>query len=200
MNVGFTMLLICILCCVPAILLYTLFYSKQEKVQKEHAKLERESWDWNDEKDAEKPEYIEFKKKLERAEKRYNFFKDWIGFGKGKKLIYSIVSVLSQIVIFCAFCAIFFLSIVWPIDRYNYRHWDEEVDYYNSIEEPTAEDIERAKKHNTCNYGENPFVFVSAEEKEHIKTYRVDTDAMMRKLYMRIGVIESDADKITAGN
>lgn len=174
---------------IPGILFLFLGAKKKEKLEKQYEAMYQQSWRIKPTEDR-----TAFDKKYAKVEKLNNFYRKWIGFGWGRKLIYSVLNIISQVAAFAALCIWSCVLIKLPIDRVEYSHWDERVDYFNNLEEPTAEDIARAKRLNTCDYGENAFLFLSEEEEEHVKTYKVDTDEMYRKFYKRVGVIEDSYD------
>lgn len=173
---------------IPGILFLFLGAKKKEKLEKQYEAMYQQSWRIKPTEDR-----TAFDKKYAKVEKLNNFYRKWIGFGWGRKLIYSVLNVISQVAAFVALCIWSVVLIKLPLDRVEYSHWDERVDYFNSLEEPTAEDIARAKRFNTCNYGD-AFLFLSEEEEEHVKTYKVDTDEMYRKFYKRVGVIGDSYD------
>ena len=178
---------------IPGILFLIFGEKKKEKLEKQYEAMYQQSrrFGWHSDKDEDR---ATFDKKYAKVEKLNDFYRKWIGFGWGRKLIYSVLNIISQVAAFAALCVWFVILIKLPMDRVEYAHWDEKVDYFNSLEEPTAEDITRAKRLNTCNYGEDAFIFLSAEEEEHVKTYKVNTDEMYRKFYKRVGVVEDTYD------
>lgn len=178
---------------IPGILFLIFGEKKKEKLEKQYEAMYQQSrrFGWHSVKDEDR---ATFDKKYAKVEKLNNFYRKWIGFGWGRKLIYSVLNIISQVAAFAALCIWSVILIKLPMDRIEYAHWDEKVDYFNSLEEPTAEDITRAKRLNTCNYGEDAFIFLSAEEEEHVKIYKVDTDEMYRKFYKRVGVVEDTYD------
>ena len=174
---------------IPGILFLFFGAKKKEKLEKQYEAMYQQSWRIKPTEDRRALD-----KKYAKVEKLNNFYRKWIGFGWGRKLIYSVLNIISQVAAFAALCIWFCVLIKLPIDRVEYSYWDERVDYFNNLEEPTAEDIARAKRLNTCDYGENAFIFLSAEEKDHVKTYKVNTDEMYRKFYKRVGVIGDNYD------
>ena len=174
---------------IPGILFLFFGAKKKEKLEKQYEAMYQQSCRIKPTEDRR-----DFDKKYAKVEKLNNFYRKWIGFGWGRKLIYSVLNIISQVAAFAALCIWSCVLIKLPIDRMEYSHWDERVDYFNGLEEPTAEDIARAKRLNTCDYGENAFIFLSAEEEEHVKTYKVNTDEMYRKFYKRVGVIGDNYD------
>lgn len=174
---------------IPGILFLFFGAKKKEKLEKQYEAMYQQSWRIKPTEDR-----TAFDKKYAKVEKLNNFYRKWIGFGWGRKLIYSVLNIIFQVAAFVALCIWSTVLIKLPMDRVEYSHWDERVDYFNSLEEPTAEDIARAKRFNTCNYGEDAFLFLSEEEEEHVKTYKVNTDEMYRKFYKRVGVIGDNYD------
>lgn len=174
---------------IPGILFLFLGAKKKEKLEKQYEAMYQRSWRIKPTEDR-----TAFDKKYAKVEKLNNFYRKWIGFGWGRKLIYSVINVISQIAAFAALCIWLCVLIKLPIDRVEYSHWDERVDYFNNLEEPTAEDIARAKRLNTYNYGEETFMFLNEEEQKHVETYKVNTDEMYRKFYKRVGVIGDNYD------
>ena len=174
---------------IPGILFLFLGAKKKEKLEKQYEAMYQRSWRIKPTEDR-----TAFDKKYAKVEKLNNFYRKWIGFGWGRKLIYSVINVISQIAAFAALCIWLCVFIKLPIDRVEYSHWDERVDYFNNLEEPTAEDIARAKRLNTYNYGEEAFMFLNEEEQKHVETYKVNTDEMYRKFYKRVGVIGDNYD------
>lgn len=174
---------------IPGILFLFFGAKKKEKLEKQYEAMYQRSWRIKPTEDR-----TAFDKKYAKVEKLNNFYRKWIGFGWGRKLIYSVINVISQIAAFVALCIWLCVLIKLPIDRVEYSHWDERVDYFNNLEEPTAEDIARAKRLNTYNYGEEAFMFLNEEEQKHVETYKVNTDEMYRKFYKRVGVIGDNYD------
>lgn len=174
---------------IPGTLFLFLGAKKKEKLEKQYEAMYQRSWRIKPTEDR-----TAFDKKYAKVEKLNNFYRKWIGFGWGRKLIYSVINVISQIAAFAALCIWMVVLIKLPIDRVEYSHWDERVDYFNNLEEPTVEDITRAKRLNTYNYGEEAFMFLNEDEQKHVETYKVNTDEMYRKFYKRVGVIGDNYD------
>lgn len=174
---------------IPGILIFIFGYKKSEKLQEEYEAMYQKSWRIKPNEDR-----TAFDKKYAKIKKLNDFYHKWIGFGWGRKLIYSVINVFSQIIAFTGMIILVFIIIALPIDRVAYTEWDEKVDYYNSLPEPTAEDIAKAERLNTYNYGENPFIFLDKDERKHVETYKVNTDEMYRKFYKRVGIIEDSYD------
>ena len=192
MVIAFVTLAICAVALLPAVLIRVFLCGKEEKL------LDKARHLWSlyvERKEAKGENDLVAKalfKKHKRAQAYTVIYHNWIGFGFGRKLIYSVINIASQVLAFCAIVVVTATLIKLPFDRAAYSRWDRKVDYYNNLEEPKIEDIEKAKRLNTFNYGEDAFLFLSPEEEKHVKEYKVDTDEMMRKFYKRVGITENN--------
>ena len=192
MVIAFVTLAICAVALLPAVLIRVFLCGKEEKL------LDKARHLWSlyvERKEAKGENDLVAKalfKKHKRAQAYTVIYHNWIGFGFGRKLIYSVINIASQVLAFCAIVVVTATLIKLPFDRAAYSRWDRKVDYYNNLEEPKIEDIEKAKRLNTFNYGEDAFLFLSPEEEKHVKEYMVDTDEMMRKFYRRVGITENN--------
>ena len=191
MVIAFVTLAICAVALLPAVLIRVFLCGKEEKL------LDKARHLWSlyvERKEAKGENDLVAKalfKKHKRAQAYTVIYHNWIGFGFGRKLIYSVINIASQVLAFCAIVVVTATLIKLPFDRAAYSRWDRKVDYYNNLEEPKI-DIEKAKRLNTFNYGEDAFIFLSPEEEKHVKEYMVDTDEMMRKFYRRVGITENN--------
>ena len=191
MVIAFVTLAVCAAALLPAVLIRVFLYEKEKKLLDKARHLWSLYAERKEAKGESDPEAKALFKKYKLVWAYTGIYHNWIGFGFGRKLVYSVINIASQVLAFCAIAVITGTLIKLPFDRAAYSRWDRKVDYYNSLEEPKIEDIEKAKRLNTFNYGEDAFIFLSPEEEKHVKEYMVDTDEMMRKFYKRVGIAEN---------
>ena len=147
---------------IPEILIFIFSYKRPRELKREYEKLSYQVCHL-DSKDSSK---VLLNKKCKKLEKLIDFYVNWIGYGWGKKIIYSVIDVISKIAAIVGVTIVMTIMIKLPLDRAAYANWDRTVDYYNSLSEPTSEDIKMAEKFNT-------------------RDYKIDTFEMWRKFYKR---------------
>lgn len=166
---------------IPEILIFIFSYKRPRELKREYEKLSYRVCHL----DPKDPSEALLNKKCKKLEKLIDFYANWIGYGWGKKVIYSIIDAISKIAVIVGVTTIITIMIKLPLDRAAYANWDRTVDYYNNLSEPTSEDIKMAERFNTRDYKKDDFIFLNKAEKEHIETYKIDTFEMWRKFYKK---------------